>query len=365
VRPLPPSVTEPLAARGRDLTLLVIRLGAMGDIVRTLPAVRALRAHLPQAALVWVCDARWEQLLRHHPDLDGTVPLPRRDWEAWSRSPRGWPVLARDLARWTSALRSLSPHIALDFQGNARSGVVGRLSGAPVRLGYAGHQQKEGNRLLTTHRVHPGPRRTSRMDRNLALVAALGVPPPARLDAGLPHSAAREAEAGALARHALGSDGPYAVLGPGASPRQAYKKPPPTLLAAAARAAAAAGVAPLVVFGPGEEDDAARVGALSGGTARLAPPTDLPLLQALLRGARLFVGGDSGPLHLACAVGCPVVGIYGPTDPAVNAPWGVPHQVVSPPGRVYRGVKRLDRESGGFAGIEPVQAAEAVSRLLG
>jgi heptosyltransferase-1 len=101
-----------------------------------------------------------------------------------------------------------------------------------------------------------------------------------------------------------------------------------------------------------------------GDAAVLAPPTDLAVLAALIERARLFVGGDSGPLHLACALGCPVVAIYGPTDPRVNRPWGVPSRVVHPPERRYSGIKRIDRVSGGFEGLDPARVEVAVQELL-
>jgi heptosyltransferase-1 len=136
------------------------------------------------------------------------------------------------------------------------------------------------------------------------------------------------------------------------------------LLAAAARALAARGITPVVVHGPGEEADADRVVEASSGEAALAPPTDLRMLAAVIKGARLLVAGDSGPLHLACAAGCPVVAIYGPTDPVINAPWGVPHASVFPPGRSYTGIKRTDRTASGFEGITVEAVAAAVNDVL-
>ncbi len=153
------------------------------------------------------------------------------------------------------------------------------------------------------------------------------------------------------------------MIAAGVSRRQSYKKPHPALLAAAARRLADLGVAPLVVYGPAEREDADRVVESSSGAARLAPPTDLMVLAALIRRARLFVGGDTGPLHLACAVGCPVVGLYGPTDPVVNGPWGVPHAVVSHDDRRYTGIKRRDRRLG-FAGLTPAAVRDAIDIAL-
>ena len=154
------------------------------------------------------------------------------------------------------------------------------------------------------------------------------------------------------------------MISPGASRAQAHKKPPASLLSAASRRLARDGVASLVVWGPGEEQDATRVTDEPASEAKLAPPTDLPTLAALLARARLFVGGDSGPLHLACAVGCPVVGIYGPTDPVVNSPWGVPYRTVAPEDRSYTGIKRLDRRAGGFDGLHPTRIERSLTELL-
>jgi ADP-heptose:LPS heptosyltransferase len=364
VRALPASLERALRDRDAPLTVLVVRLGALGDILRTIPAVRLIGGALPRCRLWWVADDRWGAALDGHPALAGTILLPRRDWERRLRSPAGWPALLRSVRGVRERLRALGVDLALDFHGNLRSGIVGWMSGAPVRLGYAGHQGKEGNRWLTTHRVPAGPRRRPRIERNLDLVRALGLP-----EGPLPVGDLPLARVGGLAARRLvaatcGDTASFAVINPGASAAQAYKKPPPALLAAAAGRLASRGISPLVVWGPGEEPDARRVVERAGDAARLAPPTDLATLAALLERARMFVGGDSGPLHLACSIGCPVLGLYGATDPEVNGPWGVPSRSVFPPDRVYTGVKRVDRKAGGFAGISEDRVRLAVDELL-
>ena len=358
VRPLPPIVLERLADGGRDLTVLVLRFGALGDLFRTLPPVRLIRAALPRARLVWAVDDRWRVTIEGHPDLDEILALPRID-----RGER-WAAVVDSMRRWRAGLRAVGADLVLDFHGNLRSGVAGWLSSAPVRLGYAGHQQKEGNRCFTTHRVEPGSHRASRMERNLSMVRALGIACDPLPDSGLVFSDASVERARGIVRESVGVYCSYAVLSPGASLTQAYKRPPVPLLAAAIEALAERGIATLVVYGPGEEADAGRVIEAAPRGSRLAPPTDLRVLAALLRGARAFVGGDTGPLHLACAVGCPVVGIYGPTDPAVNSPWGVPHRIVFPARAAYTGVKKKDRRVGRFEEISPEQVAEAVRELI-
>ncbi len=360
---LPASLRLAIEEHGRDLTILVVRLGAMGDIVRTLPAVRLLRFVLPDARIHWIAWDPWTQLLADHPDLDDVIALPRARLRAQARSPLSWPSLGISARRILSEIRGLRANLVVDFHGDLRSGLIGRLSGARVRLGFEGHQQKEANRLFTTLRVPSGGRRTRRLDRNLDLVRALGAPVDPVPDAGLHIGARDRGDAADIAR-AIAGEREFAVLNPGASRRQAYKKPPAALFAAAARALSSHGVVPIVVHGPGEDADAARVAEASAGLARVAPPTSLKVLAALLASARAFVGGDSGPLHLACGVSCPVVAIYGPTDPQVNAPWGVPFVSVWPRGRAYTGIKSKDRASGGFEGLGDEDVARGIGAIL-
>ncbi len=362
--PLPERLTLRIAEHGEGLTVLALRMGAFGDILRTLPAVRLLRFSLPEARIYWIVDDRWAEVVADHPDLDGAFVVPRKEWSRRFRSPVRWPSLLVSIARFREEIRLEAPDLLVDFHGNLRSGIVGWLSGAKVRLGHSGPQQKEGNRLFTTHRVDEGPQRMPRMERNLALVRALGLPTAPLPDGGLPFSVPCALEGRDLVAGVIGRGHRYAAIVPGASAKQAYKKPPAPLLAAAARELRKRDIHPLVFYGPGEEDDARRAVEASDGAAALAPPTSLRLLAAAVRRARLLVAGDTGPLHLACAVGCPVVAIYGPTDPQVNAPWGVPHASVFPPGRTYTGIKRTDREAGGFEGLTPDAVAAAVRDVL-
>jgi ADP-heptose:LPS heptosyltransferase len=314
--------------------------------------------------LFWVTDPQWSVLLDGHPDLDDVITVPRKQWEGLWRTPADWGQLVASVRQFKQGLREKDADLVVDFHGKLRSGLVAFWSRAGVRLGYSGHQQAEGNRLLCTHHVPSGDRRTPRMERNLSLIRALGIP-----DSPLPGGALPLVESGREAADAItaslpDSESGIAVLSPGASASQSYKRPPSPLLAAACRALKRRGVVPLVVWGPGEEEDARGVVDLAPEASVLAPPTRLPALAALLARSRLFIGGDTGPLHMACAVGCPVIGIYGPTDPEVNRPWGVRFRTIFPPGRRYTGIKRIDREAGGFKGIETEQVELAVAELL-
>ncbi len=343
--------------------ILVIRLGAMGDILRTLPAVRSIRKALPDASIWWACDDRWSQVLESHPDLDGILPFPRARLDALTGPVESFRKIGPVLA-YRRQLRERKFTLSLDFHGNLRSGVVGRLAGAPLRVGFAGHQQKEGNRLLTNFHVPSRDRRMSRIDRNFLLAGSLGIPAPSSADAGLPLVPELDQAAEQVAAGLLPPGIGFAVISQGASLRQAYKRPPAGLLAAAAAELGNRGIGALVSWGPGEQDAAEKVVELSQGAAMALPAVDLPLLFHLIRRARLFIGGDSGPLHIACAVGTPVLGLYGPTDPEVNAPWVEPHETVFPAGRAYTGVKKIDRGLGGFQGLTREQVLNALGRLL-
>ena len=361
---LPPRLSEALGNLGDGLAVAVIRLGAMGDILRTIPPVRLIRRGLPRAKLVWILEEQWNILIEGHPDLDQVISVPRREFEKLLRGPAGWPRLPGAIHRLRKHLQEPAFDLAIDFHGNLRSGLVCRLTGAPVRLGYGGHQQKEGNHWLTTDQVASGERRTPRMERNLELVRHLGIEDRPLPDGGLP-LIARGAEEAAVVLRQCGIDtGGYVIVSPGASRAQAYKKPPAALLGAACGAAVETGLSCLIVHGPGEEEDARRTVDTIGAGAILAPPTSLATLAALLRKASLFIGGDSGPLHMACAVGCPVLGVYGPTDPVVNQPWGVPYRAVFPPDRAFTGIKKIDREAGGFKGLAPDRVRSAAAELL-
>lgn len=361
---LPSDLRAALGRHGEGLAVLVVRLGAFGDILRTLPPVRLVRFALPDARIDWICDERWAAFLSRHPDLDDVVAIPRAALERAVRSPLSWGSAFAEVRQLRALLRAKGYGLTLDFHGNLRSGIVTRLSGARVRVGYSGHQQKEGNLVFTTHRVESGSRRVSRMERNLDLVRALGLPASPIPDAGLPETPGAQAQAAALLRETVGEESPFALINPGASRAQAYKKPPAELLAAACLELSSRDVPSLVVWGPGEEEDAAAVVRGAPDAARRCPPTSLDVLAALLRRAALLVTGDTGPLHLACAVGCPVVAVYGPTDPEVNAPWRVPYVVVAPPGRRYTGIKSVDRSAGGFEGIALDAVARAAAVLL-
>ena len=285
-----------------DARFLILRLGSLGDIVHTLPAVAALRDSFPGARIDWLVERKWEALLEGNFDLSGVVPLDRTSWGTHVSAIRTLRV-----AGYTSAI---------DFQGLYKSAVLGFLSGAPQRIGFeAGYARERGAVCFYTERAAPAGRH--KVEHNLALAACAG----ARKNVvRFPLSVPEEAQAAMDRRLAAGGLREFFVVSPGGGWRS--KCWPPERYGELCRELAQRrGWRAVVNFGPGE-------GGLAEAVRRAAAPavpasfeTDVPELMALLLRARLLVAGDTGPLHLASALGTPVVGLYGPTDPARNGPY--------------------------------------------
>lgn len=309
--------TNPLASLPRAERILVIRLGAVGDVVRTLPAAAGVRATWPRSHLAWLVEPASASVLAGQPWLDEVIVFPRGALAAALRRAK-LGALAREAGGFVRRLREARFDLVIDFHAILKSALLARLSGAPRRVSYARPFAREGAAWLATDRARLSPPKQSRFDRNEALLRFLGS------EAPLPAQPLVVPDA-ALARidAALGAGPRPVVIHPGTSDATPYKRWTPAGYGALARALAADGVPCVVTSGPAESDRemAAAVLAAAGSAARPAPPTPTLLdLAALFARSRLYVGADSGPMHVASAVGAPVLQLLGPTDPVENAP---------------------------------------------
>jgi heptosyltransferase-1 len=267
--------------------LLVLRLSALGDVIHTIPAVLSLRS---SADVTWVVEAPYRELVEL---VAGVKAVPVR-MKKWTRDPRA----AREAIR---AIRGADA--AIDFQGLIKSAALGWLSGAGTRYGFAAAAIREKPALLFTNRKVSVDTSKHVIDQNLQLAAgAIGSQPDPEAAANwaaFPQNNHLDAYAGSI------------VLLPGAGkpnkiwPAERFRE-----------LARRIGPKALAVWGPGERELAEATG------ARLAPPTNLRELAWLLQNAGAVIGGDTGPLHLADALGTKVIGLYGPTDPRRNGPYG-------------------------------------------
>jgi len=305
----------------------VIRLGAVGDVVRTLPAVSSLRAAYPAARIAWLVEPASVSLVEGQPWIDEVLLFPRGILAESLR--RGRLVRAARIARQLRAeLRRRRFDLVLDFHSILKSGILALLSGAPRRASYARPFAREGAFLFATDRARIEPSRISRFERNQALMQFLAV----EVDSD-PQSLRLAPETVERVGKALGPGPAPVAIHPGTSDVTPHKRYTVAGYAAVARGLADRhAVSSVVSWGPARDDRAfaeAIVGA-SGGAARIAPETpSLADLAALFSCSRLYVGGDTGPMHVASLVGTPVVQILGPTDPVENAPFpGVPSRSV-------------------------------------
>jgi heptosyltransferase-1 len=312
--------------------ILVVRLGAMGDVLHALPAVTALRTLFPQAEIGWAIEERWAELLCSQPQSGISSPCsPQKplvntihfvNTRTWRKSP----FCAGTREAVVRAVRELrQPHydVAIDFQGAWKSVLVAMLSQSRIRLGF--RQPRERGASMFYHRavITTG---THVIEQNVSLLSELSPVVPVPTHVPLPKDEAREQWADEeIARRGLKE---FAVINPGAG--WGAKCWPAKRYAEVARGLAQQGICSIINFGPGEEDLAHAVEAASGGAAQ-ALSCRIGELIAIMRRARLFVGGDTGPMHLAAALHVPVVGIFGPTNPARNGPYRTRSAVLRSP----------------------------------
>ncbi len=281
---------------------LVVRLGSLGDIVHTFPAVAGLRESFPKAEIIWLTHPRWK-------DLVESSELVTEIWELETRSFAS----VRDVL---SRVRKRKFTIAIDYQGLWKSAALPFLARVPRRIGFSFHSVREfGVPLLYTDRVRVSSAHIADQNGELSHRAGAqnGVAPFL-----LSVPSLQEAFALQLLR-GFNIDR-YVVLSPGGGWRSKCW-PPERYGALCQQIHANLGLRCILNQGPGDEDCIAAVKAVSGDAAPIACQSSLHQLMVFLRNALCVVGGDTGPLHLAAALGTPVVALFGPTDPARNGPY--------------------------------------------
>jgi len=343
--------------------LLIVRLSAMGDVIHTLPAAQALREVFPNAMIGWLIEERWAALLcaagaaRRGPrspqrplvDSVHTVNLP-----GWKKSLLTISTVQAIAKLWND-VRAVRYQVAIDLQGAIRSAVLARWSGAPVIYGAAEPRESPASlwytRPVITHGTHV-------IDQNLSVVEAVAQRKLKVPRVQLPHDV--EAELRMDQRLAQAGMGDFAILNPGAG--WGAKRWPAQRYGQVAKALAHHGLRTILNCGPGEDDLAREAEAASEGAAH-AMKCSISELIALTRRAKLFVGGDTGPLHLAAALQVPVVAIFGPTDPARNGPYGTQSIVLRNPESPTTHARRTAPDEG-MLEISPEAVVDAARSLL-
>ena len=291
------------------MRILIVKLGSIGDIIHTLPSLAAIRRALPESEISWVVEERIAEILRGNPLIDNLI-------EVDTRSLRGGMVIEEILlgaSRQLRKLRQFTFDVAIDFQGLLKSGMIGKLSGAKRRFGFSREGLREpASRFLLTDTVDVRPG-IHVIRKNLALAAgALDISvPDEKFDFPIAASDENSAEADAIIQSAGGKE--FAVLNPaGGWVTKLWHAEKFGQLAD--RIWEECGLVSIVATGPKEIELAEKVAANSrSGKLTLAQPS-LKGFYELVKRARVYVGGDTGPTHLAVAAGAPVVGLFGPTE---------------------------------------------------
>jgi heptosyltransferase-1 len=339
--------------------ILIVRLGAMGDIVHALPSAMYLKSVFPEAKFGWVVEKRWGALLewnirgRAFPDVVHQV-----DTRAWRKDLlSSW----TEIAGTVRALRAEKYDVAVDFQGAIKSAVIGLLSGAPKRFGFADAWEKPAS-LFYTNPVRTRSVHVVRQNRDLAVEVAGDIADEVSgsFFEWAPSDATVHAWLDAELRR-LRLQTRFAILNPGAG--WGAKQWPVERYAEVARELGAVGTRVLINHGPGEEELARYVEENSDGHA-VAAHFNISQLMAITRKASLFIGGDTGPMHLAALLNVPVVALFGPTDPARNGPYGTKSIVLRDRSSVTSHKRNRDTEAG-LRNITTHQVLKAVHELLG
>ena len=343
--------------------LLIVRLSAMGDVIHALPAAQALREAYPDAMIGWLIEERWAELLcapgaprrgsrsAQRPLVDWVHTVNLKGWRKSFFSFHGLEPIARV---WND-VRAASYQVAIDLQGAIRSAVLARWSGAPVVYGTREPRESAAALWYTRQTTKRGKHV---IEQGLSVVESLVGKKLAVAAAEFPRDAGAEERIEERLRE-FGIE-KFAILNPGAG--WGAKQWPAERYGQVARDLVKCGVQSVVNYGPGEEELARAAETASEGAAR-AFQCSISELIALTRRAGLFIGGDTGPLHLAAALRVPVVAIFGPTDPARNGPYGTRRVVLRNPASPTTHT-RNPRTDEGMLGIGADSVVEAARSLL-
>ena len=334
------------------MRVLVVRLGAFGDIVHTLPLAADLAAAGHE--LGWLCEDRWAPVLNGSPAVARLHLVPRKVL-------RQAPLLDRvaALSRVVSEVRAGGYDVVIDAQGLAKSALLAWASGAPTRISHARPRAREGSQLLSQVRIRSPAVQVIDQQRDLG--RALGLKPRGPWRFPLPAWTGERA-AGAQFLAAAGMQRPWALNVGAGWPTKVW---PVARQAEFLGLLRAQGIPALVVWGSPAERTVAEQVIASAGHGLLAPPTSIPELAGLLAQVAVLVSGDTGPLHLALALGTPAIGLFGPVPAERNGPQGPGYANLQAPGAAWerRDVSKVDM--GAITAEAAVAAARAVIAVRG
>lgn len=334
----------------KHLRILICRLSAIGDCVLTMPMLCALRDEYPDAYIAWAVEKAGGMLLEGHRCLDEVITVPK----GWLKSPRSVLQVRRQL-------REKQFDIALDPQSLSKSAALSWLSGAKTRLGFRPPRGRELSLWLNRELVEA--KHDHIVDAQLDLLGPLGIDSP-RVRFDMPQHPEVKESVDRMIRH-MHLDCDFVAINPGAG--WDSKLWPAERYGIVARALGERYELPSLVVWSGQREYAwaETIVTRSGGRALMAPSTTLPELAEVMRRARMFLGSDTGPLHIAAAVDTPCVALFGATLPKDCGPYGAQHVTVQKALQAGNSHQRRKGSNDAMREIDPDSAIEACEQLLG
>jgi len=320
---------------GRPRRVLIVRLSAIGDTILTTPLLAALKDAMPDVEVDWVIEPKSRPILDMAEGLSRIHVFPRLlKLSQIARAPGKLPVLLRDLRALRAEMAGRQYDLCFDVQGLIKSGVASGISGARWKVGWRAADSRELNWMFTSDRLRM-PKGVHVVDAWLSMLGVIGLPAtPARFPLRPPADALRAARDYI---ESLGPSGPIVIMNVGSS--KPDRRWPAERFAEVARMAHSQTKA-LCVFTWGNDSEKELAGMAveqAGEAGVLSLKTDLFLLAGLIRHADAFVGGDTGPMHLAAALGTPVAGVFGVSSAWRTGPYGPAHVTVEAPAAEAKG----------------------------
>ena len=301
--------------------ILIVRLSAIGDVVHVLPALRSLRSGFPDSEITWVVEDRAQGIIADHPDLDEVIVFQRKKWQRdIFKISRIYNTLGEVLSFYKKLNRT-HYDLVIDFQGNLKSGIMTLIAKSEVKIGFGKLHCKEFNYLFTKQQINPPGKRIHKIEKNLALLGGLNIDNKYQ-DPGLPVSKIDEDYVSDFIYKNTKKTAPVIMVHPCTSKFGSFKQWPVLNYAVVADKILETYNANVIfTWGPGELGVINEIILNMKHKAIASCDTSIKQLTELIRRADLFIGGDTGPLHIASILGIPTVAIYGPKDPAVYGPY--------------------------------------------
>jgi len=307
-----------------QLKFLILRLSAVGDVIRTLPAVKALKEYYPTSSITWITEESSRTLLESQPEIDEVILFPRKRWTDGMKSMRRMWRTGGEVYGFILGLRRRRFDVVLDFHGILKSGFLSFFSGAPKRIGFDRRSSKEGNFLFSNIKVRLPKERISRFQKNFALLRGIGL----EVNHFSPKLHIPEEDRDYIESFfntlSMPIKRPFVAIHPGTSQKTIYKRWMANQYSQLSdRLIRELNATVIFTWGPGELRWVEGIRKQMKEPSILGPQTEsLTKLGEIFRRCNLYIGSDTGPMHIASFMGIPVVVIYGPTDPIVNEPFG-------------------------------------------